>query len=326
MNITNFIIKNQITGANWSYYKDGTNVLLSDHDALIRLMALAVSNGEYGKGEEREEALGVYAKEVQDKINWAYGKAEEVLEGKYGNGKEREKALGDDYDLIQYWVNVLRPAIYGPSNAKYISEDGGKRYLLKDIPTAKGKMTIKSYNQHKQGSNPYVFDGSGCGFMSFYSAISTIKGLNDMPVTFADRYLKKTTGATKCPISIWAGCKLLNAVGITYTWVRGPLTTAGCKKDIQAHLENGMPVVVSLSYANRQGKVTKAYTNYAHYAILWFATSAGKWYLFDSGGRLPRYVDPDDICQYIPATKARPDYDPVWNGWSNAGGYVKINM
>ena len=87
-----------------------------------------------------------------------------------------------------------------------------------------------------------------------------------------------------------------------------------------------MPVIVSLSYADRNGKITKAYTNYAHYSILWFATKDGKWYLFDSGGRLPRYVDPYDICKYIPGTKESPDYSPTWNGWANAGGYVKIEM
>lgn len=326
MDIIKFIIENQITSEDWTDIESGVNKMLGDHDNLIRLMALAVSKGEYGKNEERSKALGVYAKEVQEKINWAYVMAEEVWAGKYGNADERKKAFGDDYDLVQHWVNVLKPAVYGPSDAKYITDNGGKRYLLKDIPTAKGKMTIKSYNQHKQGSNPYVFDGSGCGFMSFYSAISTILGLNDMPIVFAKQYLTKITEAKKCPISIWAGCKLLDAKGIKYTWVKGSLTTDGVKRDIQAHLEKGMPVVVSLSATDRNGKTTKAYTNYAHYAILWFATKDGRWYLFDSGGRLPRYVDPNDICKYIPATKANPSYDPIWNGWDNAGGYVKINM
>ena len=326
MDIIKFILENEITSDNWEGIKACVDDLVLDHDKLIRTLALMTSNGDFGKGDERASALGVYSNEVQAKINWAYKAAQDVWSGLYGNGDARKEALGEDYNLVQYWVKVVKPSIYGPSDAKYTVDNGGKRYILSGVPTAKGLTVLKAYNQHKQGSNPFVFDGSGCGFMSFYSAISTILGLNDMPITFAENNLKRVTGGSKCPISIWAGCKLLADKGIKYTWVKGPLTTEGCRNDIQAHLERGMPVIVSLSYADRNGKITKAYTNYAHYSILWFATSDGKWYLFDSGGRLPRYVDPYDICKYIPGTKEKPDYSPTWNGWSNAGGYVKVEM
>lgn len=323
MDIVNFIIKNQITNENWN----DINEALNNHDDLITQMALAVSQGKYGTGEERAAALGVYNSQVQAKINWAYKTAQDVWAGKYGSGEKRKETFGKDYDLIQYWVNTLVPsAIYGPSNVKYTTDNGGKRYVIKDIPTAKGKMTLKSYNQHKQGDNPFKFDGSGCGFMSFYSIISSVNKLDTLPKDYATKNLKRVTNGTKCPISLWAGCKLLDDASIKYTWVKGPLKTKEVEKDIQAHLEKGMPVIVSLSYADRDGKITKKYTNYAHYSVISFATKDGKWYLNDSGAKLPRYVDPDDICKYIPGTKLKPDYDPIWNGWTNAGGYVKINL
>lgn len=56
MDIVNFIIKNQITNENWN----DINEALNNHDDLITQMALAVSQGKYGTGEERAAALGVY--------------------------------------------------------------------------------------------------------------------------------------------------------------------------------------------------------------------------------------------------------------------------
>lgn len=131
----------------------------------------------------------------------------------------------------------MNPAIYIPENLSKFTNNSGKRYLIKNVPTARGKITWKGYNQHSQGSNPYTFDGSGCGFMSFYGVISTIKGYNDMPIVYADKKLKSVTGVEKCPISIWAGCKLLNSEGIKFTWVKGPLTTNEVYKDISNHLQ-----------------------------------------------------------------------------------------
>ena len=163
--------------------------------------------------------------------------------------------------------------------------------------------------------------------MSFYGVISTIKGYKDMPIKYADKKLKSVTGGVKCPISMWAGCKLLHSEGIKFKWVKGSLTTNGVYKDILDHLSKGMPVIVSLSKDNRAGKEDKKYTNYAHYSLLIGVTSdKKKGYLLDSGGRLPRYIDLKDLCDHIPATKNSPDYNPIWNGWTNAGGYVKVQM
>ena len=312
---------------NWEKIQIGISKLLSDEN-LIRFMAMYVSGGKVDKGDERKALLGTYYDEVQEKVNWAYKTAEDVWKGMYPNGEENRKAaFGADYDLVQFWVNQLIPAIYIPTSLSYSKDNSGKRYLVKNVPTAKGKITWKGYNQHSQGSNPYVFDGSGCGFMSFYGVISTLKGFNDMPIKYADKKLNSITGATKCPISIWAGCKLLDSEGIKYKWVKGTLTTNGVYKDILDHLSKGMPVIVSLYKDNRAGKEDKRYTNYAHYSLLIGVTSDGKkGYLLDSGAKLPRYIDLMDLCDHIPGTNNNPVYKPIWNGWVNAGGYVKVEM
>ena len=312
---------------NWEKIQSGVSKLLSDEN-LIRFMAMYVSGGKVDKGDERKALLGTYYDEVQEKVNWAYKTAEDVWKGMYPNGEaNRKAAFGADYDLVQFWVNQLVPAIYVPTSLSYSKDNSGKRYLVKNVPTAKGKITWKGYNQHSQGDNPYVFDGSGCGFMSFYGVISTIKGYKDMPIKYADKKLKSVTGGVKCPISMWAGCKLLHSEGIKFKWVKGSLTTNGVYKDILDHLSKGMPVIVSLSKDNRAGKEDKKYTNYAHYSLLIGVTSdKKKGYLLDSGGRLPRYIDLKDLCDHIPATKNSPDYNPIWNGWTNAGGYVKVQM
>ena len=312
---------------NWEKIQSGVSKLLSDEN-LIRFMAMYVSGGKVDKGDERKALLGTYYDEVQEKVNWAYKTAEDVWKGMYPNGEaNRKAAFGADYDLVQFWVNQLVPAIYVPTSLSYSKDNSGKRYLVKNVPTAKGKITWKGYNQHSQGDNPYVFDGSGCGFMSFYGVISTLKGYNDMPIKYADKKLNSITGATKCPISIWAGCKLLDSEGIKYKWVKGSLTTNGVYKDILDHLSKGMPVIVSLYKDNRAGKEDKRYTNYAHYSLLIGVTSDGKkGYLLDSGGKLPRYIDLMDLCDHIPGTNNNPVYKPIWNGWVNAGGYVKVEM
>ena len=312
---------------NWEKIQSGVSNLLSGEN-LITFMAMYASGGKVNKGDERKALLGAYYDEVQSKVDWAYETAQDVWKGMYPSGGENRKAIfGADYELIQFWVNKLIPSIYVPTSLSCIKDNSGKRYLVKNVPTAKGKITWKGYNQHSQGSNPYSFDGSGCGFMSFYSVISTIKGYNEMPIKYADMKLNAITGAKKCPISIWAGCKLLNSEGIKFKWVKGSLTTNGVYKDILDHLSKGMPVIVSLYKDNRAGKEDKRYTNYAHYSLLIGVTSDGKkGYLLDSGGKLPRYIDLKDLCDHIPGTKNNPTYDSNWNGWVNAGGYVKVEM
>ena len=294
---------------NWEKIQIGISKLLSDKN-LIRFMAMYVSGGKLDKEDERKVLLGTYYDEVQEKVNWAYKIAQDVWKGMYPNGEENRKAaFGADYDLVQFWVNQLVSAIYVPTNLSYSKDNSGKRYLVKNVPTAKGKITWKGYNQHSQGDNPYVFDGSGCGFMSFYGVISTLKGFNDMPIKYADKKLNSITGATKCPISIWAGCKLLDSEGIKYKWVKGTLTTNGVYKDILDHLSKGMPVIVSLYKDNRAGKEDKRYTNYAHYSLLIGVTSDGKkGYLLDSGAKLPRYIDLMDLCDHIPGTNNNSGY------------------
>ncbi len=295
--------------------------LLSDHDALIRSMARYVLEGKAGASEERKALLGSYAEEVQAKVNWAIETAKEVWNGKYGTGDARKEALGADYELVMFRVNQTA-AITIPTGIKYATDNGGKRYVLKDFPTARGKMTWYGYDQHAQGDNPFVFSGSGCGFCSFLAVIATLRGYNVLPLRYATDYLKSITGAAKCPISIMAGMKLLDHEKIQYDWVRS-FGTASAYNDILLHLRKGMPVIVSLS-ADKGG--SQAYTRCNHYSLLIGVTESGKGYLLDSGSKKPRYVPLYDICKYIPTAKDKPDYSPIWNGWSNAGGYLKIFM
>ena len=56
MDIINFILKNQITSESWN----DINKVLADHNNLITTIALEVSKGNYGKGDERAAALGIY--------------------------------------------------------------------------------------------------------------------------------------------------------------------------------------------------------------------------------------------------------------------------
>lgn len=294
---------------------------MQNHNELIRQMARYVLEGKAGTGDARKAFLGTYYEEVQAKVTWTIKAAEAVWSGKYGNGDAREEALGDDYDLVMFRVNQTT-AITIPTGIKYSTDNGGKRYVLKDFPTARGKMTWYGFDQHNQGSNPFLFDRSGCGFCSFMAVIATLRGYNIMPLRYATDFLKSVTGADKCPISIMAGMKLLDHEKIQYDWVRS-FGAASAYNDILLHLRKGMPVIVSLS-ADKGG--SKAYTNENHYSLLIGVTENGKGYLLDSGGRKPRYVSLYDICRYIPTAKDRPDYSSTWNGWSNAGGYLKIYM
>jgi len=312
---------------NWEKIQSGINNILSG-ESLIRLLAMYVSGGKVNKGDERKTILGVYYDEVQNRVDWAYGTAQDIWKGMYPNGEEIRKSIfGAEFDLIQFWVNQLIPGIYVPPSLQKITDSSGKRYLIKNVPTSRGKITWKGYNQHTQGNNPYRFDESGCSFMAFYGVISTIKGYNYMPIEYANKKLKAVTGGDKCPISVWAGCKLLQNEGIKYKWVKGKLITKEVYKDIAGHLSKGMPVIVSLSKDNREGKEDKRYTQFAHWTLLIGVTNdRKKGYLLDSGYKYPRYVDLMDLCDHIRAARDNPEYAPSFNGWGNCGGYVKVEM
>ena len=90
---------------NWKNIQNGVTKLLSGEN-LIRLMAMYVSGGKVGKGDERKEILGNFYDDVQNKVNWAYQTAQDVWKGQYPNGESNRKAIfGTDYDLVQFWVN-----------------------------------------------------------------------------------------------------------------------------------------------------------------------------------------------------------------------------
>lgn len=314
------ILENQLTAEDAVYLVE----VLTDHDGLIRQMARYVLEGKAGAGDARKAFLGMYYDEVQEKVSWVVQAADDVWTGKYGNGDARKEALGADYELVMFRVNQTA-IITVPPDYKYATDNGGKRYVLKDFPTARGKVTWYGFDQHHQGSNPFAFDGSGCGFCSFLAVISTLKGYDVLPLRYATDYLKSVAGASKCPISLMAGLKLLDHEHIAYDWIRS-FTTASAYNDILLHLRKGMPVIVSLFKDTRAGKEDKRYTNYAHYAVLIGATSDGKGYLLDSGSKRPRLVNLYDLCDHVPTAKEKPDWSPTWNGWKNAGGYVKIYM
>jgi hypothetical protein len=131
---------------NFEKIQNGVNQLLSGEN-LIRFMAMYVSGGKVKKGEDRKALLGIYYDEVQKKVDWAYKTAKEVWKGYYPNGEaNRRKAFGADYDLVQFWVNQLKPFIYIPTNLSKTTDNSGKRYLIKNVPTARGNITWKGYN------------------------------------------------------------------------------------------------------------------------------------------------------------------------------------
>lgn len=330
MDILKFIVDNQLTEETWVEILPDMTSLLADHDKLIRDLALWTSKGNAGNGEARLACLGIYADEVQNKINWAYHTAEEVWTGKYGNGDERRAALGADFDLVQFLVERTRPGVFISGMPKVGTDQNGKRYFTKDFPTAKGNRTIYSFPQTRQGSNPYHFSGSGCGLCSVASAIFSIKEYDMTLREYAEKNLS-AVGGTKCPISTAIMERLLKREGITYKRVKS-FDTDRLADIVRGHLSSGNPVILSLTRCNRAGENHKGrYANSEHYAILWGVTEDGKKaFLFDSSGdpnRGPRMVDLWDICDHVPTAREREDLDPrgLWNGWANCGGVLLIN-
>lgn len=73
-------------------------------------LAVAVMQGKYGTGKDRENALGTRFQEVQNFINHIASASadtlvKEVMQGKYGNGKTREIVLGSKYKAVQGKIN-----------------------------------------------------------------------------------------------------------------------------------------------------------------------------------------------------------------------------
>ena len=73
-------------------------------------LAVAVMQGKYGTGKDRENALGTRFQEVQNFINHIASAStdtlvKEVMQGKYGNGKTREIVLGSKYKAVQDKIN-----------------------------------------------------------------------------------------------------------------------------------------------------------------------------------------------------------------------------
>ena len=318
MDILKFIVENQMI------LPYAIN-LLADHEKLIREIALWVSKGNAGKDPERKAYLGIYADEVQEKINWAYRTAQDVWKNKYGSGDKRKAALGDDYDLVQFWVERTKPYIYFPSGIKVMTDKGGKRYYLSSIPTARGIKTYYGHDQHAQGVKN--IDGSGCGLCSALIPVTTFVDSSTMPETYYKTKLSKVTGGGKCPISMGAIKRIVEDAGISTTWVTGSMTTQKAHDTLLAHLKKGMPAVVALVHTDRDGKAKKAYTNANHFAtLIGVCEDEKKAFLLDTGGRKPRYVDLWDISQYIPGCKNKPSYNPGWDGCGNCGGILLINL
>jgi len=321
-----FILKNQLTAEKWGEIAEDMPFVLGNHAKLIRDIASLVLEDKVGRGDARKEYLGVYYDEVQRKVNWVCTTAEDVWAGKYGNDAERKEKLGADYEIVMAQVNRtahLHNHVTIASAPKYTSADG--IYTYKNVPSKRGKITMYGFNQHKQGSNPYVFDGSGCGFMSFYSVIATIKGYTTTPLYYANKNLK-SAGGTKCPISSSVGINMLKAEKIQYKWLKH-FNTKELTEVVKAHLHSGQPAIISLYKNNRAGKETKRYTNYAHYAVLTHMKDDGKsaW-LNDPGGRLPRFVDLYDICDHCPEASDKVTFSAIWNGFSNCGGVILVYM
>lgn len=339
--VISYILDNQIQSETWNEVHEEVNSLMNDHDQLIRDISQYVLDNKAGGGEARRAIVGVYYDEVQKYVTWVINTADEVWAGKWGNGDEaRLQKFVDagysaaDYAMVKARVNATKDQhtkIYVPDGLKWTKDMGGKRYLLPNVPTKKGVITWKGYPQGAQGDNPYVFSGSGCGFMSFYAAISTIKGYNMTPLEYANKNLK-AAGGTKCPISTAVGQHLLDREGIKYKRVKS-FDTDGLVKILREHLATGCPAVVALTRCNRAGVNHKGrYAGSEHYALLIGVSADGKKaYLMDSSkdpARCPRYVDLWDICDHIPTAKEKEDLSPqgLWNGWSNCGGVVLIDM
>ena len=321
MDMIKFILENQITAEAWSDIAEEIPMLLGDHSKLIRTLAMYVSEDKAGKGEARQQLLGLYYDEVQEKVTWAYRTAQDVWKGKYGNGEEHRRSIfGADYELVKFWVNALKPGTYLP--AITVTDTNGV-YRAEGIPTAAGTKTWIGFDQHNSGTG-YKLDRSGCGLCSFLSVAATFKDASIRPQAWCKSFLNAVTGYSACPISITAGTKILKKYGIGFTRVK-TFDTDTAFQDIKAHLIQGMPVVVSLSCRNRAGKRTNSYTDSGHYSLLIGVRADGKAFLMDSGARKPRWVDLWDLCDHIPVSNASGETKQTWV-WQGEGGYCKINV
>lgn len=332
MDLIKTILENQIQPETWPAIRDGLAGYMENPDALIREIAFRTMKNEYGKAEERRAALGPYYDRVQEKITAVYKTADAVWRGEYGNGDEhRRELIGPDYDLVKFRVNETR-AEHGALTVDQITvktDQGGRRYVLSAVPTALGIRDYHGYPQTRQGDNPYNFSGSGCGIASAYTCISTIKGYNMSLREFADRNLDAVEG-TKCPISTVIMERLLARENIRYKRQRD-FTTGSLAAAVKAHLQTGNPVILALTRTNRAGVNHKGrYANSEHYATLTHMHADGKRaFLLDSSGdpaRGPRWVNLNDICDHVPTAKAKEDFSPIWNGWSNCGGAIFVFM
>ena len=336
IDILDFIFKNQITAESWEDIQTGVSAIISDHDKLIRYMAQYVLDGKAGGGDERRNLLGIYYDEVQKYVTWVINTANEVWDGKWGNGDARIQKFLDagytmaDYEMVQARVKATvdehtNITISAPLKYKTV---GGKDYVYESVPSWRGNTVMYGFAQHSYPQSPWKFNHNGCGFLSFWSVIKTIKGYaNITPAQYADKAVKKA-GGTQFPISSMVGLNMLDAEGIKYEWVKRYSTTEQLVKIVEEHLRKGKPVIISLYKNNRAGKEDKRYTNYAHYATLTHMHSDGKraW-LNDSGGKKPRFVDLWDICDHCPQANEKTYIgdEGLWNGFQNCGGVILIN-
>lgn len=333
MDAISIILDNQIAPGDWAEIQAELSGYMQDPDALIRDLALRVMKGVYGTGDTRRAVLGMYYERVQAKIKTVYDTAEAVWRGEYGNGEEhRRELIGPDYDLVKYRVNETAAAHniirITEKQIQLKTDQGGRRYVLPNMPTAAGIRDIYGYPQGKQGDF-YNFPGSGCGICSAYCVITTANGYKMTLKEYADRNLA-AVGGTKCPISTAIIERLLDREKIPYKRLRS-FTTASLAEVLREHLQSGNPAILALTRTNRAGANHKGrYANSEHYAVLTHLHQDGKRaFLVDSSrdpARGPRFVDLCDICDHVPTAKAKEDLDPkgLWNGWSNCGGVVLV--
>ena len=336
IDILEFILKNQITYNEWKDMQTEITSALKDHEGLIRSMAQYVLDGKAGGGDERRNLLGIYYDEVQKYVTWVINTANEVWDGKWGNGDARIQKFLDagftmaDYEMVQARVKATvdehtNITISAPLKYKTV---GGKDYVYENVPSWRGKITMYGFAQHSYPQSPWKFNHNGCGFLSFWSVIKTIKGYTNItPAQYANKAVK-AAGGTQFPISSMVGLNMLDAEGIKYEWFKRYSTTEQLVKIVEEHLRKGKPVIISLYKNDRAGKEDKRYTNYAHYATLTHMHSDGKraW-LNDSGGKNPRFVDLYDICDHCPQANEKTNIgeEGLWNGFQNCGGVILIN-
>ena len=336
IDILDFILKNQITYDTWKDVQTEITSALKHHEELIRSMAQYVLDNKAGGGDERRAVLGVYYDEVQDYVTWVVRTADDVWAGKWGNGDEaREQRFIDagysaeDYKMVKARVNAtkdehLNITISDPLKYKVV---GGRDYVYESVPSWRGNTTMYGFAQHSYPQSPWKFNHNGCGFLSFWSVIKTIKGYASItPAQYANKAVK-AAGGTQFPISSMVGLNMLDAEGIKYEWVKRYSTTEQLVKIVADHLRKGKPVIISLYKNNRAGKEDKRYTDYAHYAVLTHMHSDGKraW-INDSGGKNPRFVDLYDICDHCPQANEKTYIgdEGLWNGFQNCGGVILI--